>query len=71
MPSQISPQAFVHESAIIGDGVIIEPFAYTIPGVTIGDRTWVGPNANILESIQSEQIVKSTQVPLSVQTLRI
>ena len=50
MPAQISPQAFVHESAVIGNSAIIEPFAYVGPGVTIGDRTWVGPNANILES---------------------
>lgn len=50
MPAQISPQAFVHESATIGEGVIIEPFAYVGPGVTVGDRTWIGPNANILES---------------------
>ncbi|MBM56045.1 MAG: acyl-[acyl-carrier-protein]--UDP-N-acetylglucosamine O-acyltransferase [Euryarchaeota archaeon] len=49
MPAQISPQAFVHESATIGDGVVIEPFAYIGPDVIVGDRTWVGPNANIVE----------------------
>ena len=49
MSRQISPQAFVHEDAIIGDGVTIEAFAYVGANVKIGDRTWVGPNANILE----------------------
>ena len=28
MAKQISPQAFIHEDAIIGDGVTIEAFAY-------------------------------------------
>ena len=49
MAKKISPQAFVHEDAIIGDGVTIEAFAYVGANVKIGDRTWVGPNANILE----------------------
>ena len=49
MPSQISPQAFVHDDAIIGEGVVIEPFAYIGPSVKIGDRTWIGPNANIID----------------------
>ena len=49
MPSQISPQAFVHDDAIIGEGVVIEPFAYIGPNVKIGDRTWIGPNANIID----------------------
>ena len=48
MPSQISHQAFVHESALIGEGVVVEPFAYIGPDVKIGDRTWIGPNANIV-----------------------
>ena len=48
MPSQISPQAFVHESSVIGEGVVVEPFAYIGPDVKIGDRTWIGPNANIV-----------------------
>ena len=59
MPAQISPQAFVHESSPIGDGVVIEPFAYIGPDVKIGDRTWVGPNANIVERLPLVQIVRS------------
>lgn len=49
MSAKISPQAFVHEDAQIGDEVVIEPFAYIGPNVKIGDRTWVGPNANIMD----------------------
>ena len=48
MSAKISPQAFVHEDAQVGDGVVIAPFAYIGPNVKIGDRTWVGPNANIM-----------------------
>ena len=49
MSVKISPQAFVHEDAQVGDGVVIEPFAHIGPNVKIGDRTWVGPNANIMD----------------------
>ena len=49
MSAKISPQAFVHEDAQVGDGVVIEPFSYIGPNVKIGDRTWVGPNANIMD----------------------
>ena len=49
MSAKISPQAFVHNDAQVGDGVVIEPFANVGPNVKIGDRTWVGPNANIMD----------------------
>jgi UDP-N-acetylglucosamine acyltransferase len=50
MPTQISPQACVHEDAILGDGVVVEAFAFIGPNVTIGDRTWIGPSCSILSS---------------------
>ena len=33
MSAKISTQAFVHEDAQVGDGVVIEPFAYIGPNV--------------------------------------
>ena len=44
----ISPQAYVHPDAQIGDQVVIEPFAFVDQNVRIGSRTWVGPHATIL-----------------------
>jgi UDP-N-acetylglucosamine acyltransferase len=44
----ISNLAFVHPDAKIGKDVVIEPFAYVAGNVVIGDRTWIGPNATIL-----------------------
>ena len=50
MSAQISPQAFVHEDAVLGNGVIVEAFAFIGPDVIIGDRAWIGPNSSILSS---------------------
>ncbi|MEG1956072.1 MAG: acyl-ACP--UDP-N-acetylglucosamine O-acyltransferase, partial [Mucinivorans sp.] len=36
-------------NAKLGIGVIVEPFAYIASEVTIGDNTWVGPHATILD----------------------
>ncbi|MGB1074846.1 MAG: acyl-ACP--UDP-N-acetylglucosamine O-acyltransferase [Flavobacteriales bacterium] len=44
----ISPQAYVHPDAQIGDQVVIEPFAFIDQNVRIGSGTWVGPHATIL-----------------------
>jgi UDP-N-acetylglucosamine acyltransferase len=45
----ISNLAFVHPGAKIGRDVVIEAFAYVAGNVIIGDETWVGPNATILD----------------------
>lgn len=45
----ISKLAFVHPAAILGKGVIVEPFAYISGNVIIGADTWVGPNSTILD----------------------
>lgn len=50
MTTKISPQAFIHERASLGEGVTVEPFSYIGPNVTIGPRTYIGPNVSILES---------------------
>ncbi len=43
----ISPLAYVHPNAKLGENVTVEPFAYIADNVTIGDNTWVGPGAVI------------------------
>jgi UDP-N-acetylglucosamine acyltransferase len=45
----ISNLAFIHPEAKIGKDVIIEPFAYIAANVIIGEGTWVGPNATIMD----------------------
>lgn len=44
----ISNLAFVHPEARLGEGVIVEPFAYVDRDVTIGDGTWVGPHSSVM-----------------------
>lgn len=43
----ISPLAYVHPDAQIGDNVTVEPFAYIAGDVVIGDGCWIGPGAVI------------------------
>ena len=43
----ISPLAYVHPDAQIGNNVTIEPFAYVAGDVVIGDDCWIGPGAVI------------------------
>lgn len=43
----ISPLAYVHPDAKLGENVTVEPFAYIAGNVTIGDGTWIGPGAVI------------------------
>ena len=45
----ISNLTFIHQDAIIGKDVNIEPFTYIGGNVIIGDGTWVGPSAVILD----------------------
>lgn len=45
----ISNLAFIHPDAKIGKDVIVEPFVYVAGNVTIGDGTWVGPGAIIMD----------------------
>lgn len=45
--SDISPNAFVHPNAKIGNNVKIEPFAYIDENTEIGDGTYIMSNANI------------------------
>ncbi|HPM19039.1 MAG TPA: acyl-[acyl-carrier-protein]--UDP-N-acetylglucosamine O-acyltransferase, partial [Bacteroidales bacterium] len=41
----ISNLAFVHPDAILGENVVVEPFAYISGNVSIGDDSWIGPSA--------------------------
>lgn len=45
----ISPLAFVHPEAKLGENVEVGPFAYIEKGVTIGDNCTIMPHASILE----------------------
>lgn len=44
----ISPLAYIHPEAIIGENVEIAPFVYIDKNVIIGDNNKIMPNANIL-----------------------
>ena len=43
----ISPLAYVHPDAKLGQNVTVEPFAYIAGDVVIGDDCWIGPGAVI------------------------
>jgi len=45
----ISKLAFIHNGAILGENVKVDPFAYIAGNVVIGEGTWIGPNATIME----------------------
>ncbi len=45
----ISPLAYVHPEAKLGQNVDVRPFAYIEKGVTIGDNCVIMPHASILE----------------------
>ena len=46
--SKISPLAYIHPEAVIGENVEIGPFVYIDRNVVIGDNNIIMPNANIL-----------------------
>ncbi len=43
----ISPLAYIHPDAKLGNNVTVEPFAYIAGDVVIGDDCWIGPGAVI------------------------
>ncbi len=45
----ISDSAYITPGAIVGKAVTIDPFAFVAADVIIGDETWVGPGAVILD----------------------
>ncbi len=45
----ISDLAFVHPDAKLGEGVTVEPFAYIAGDVVIGDGSWIGAHATVLD----------------------
>ncbi len=52
------PLANVHSEAVIGNNVVIEPFATVQKDVVIGDGCWIGPNAVICEGARLGKNVK-------------
>ncbi len=45
----ISNLAYVHPDAKLGVNVTVEPFAYIAGDVVIGDESWIGPSAAVLD----------------------
>src|SRR5512133_20329 len=45
----ISNLAYIHPNARLGKDVKVDPFAYISGNVIIGEGTWIGPNATILD----------------------
>lgn len=45
----ISNLAYIHPDAKLGQNVTVEPFAYIAGDVIIGDGSWIGPHATILD----------------------
>ena len=62
----ISPLAYIHPEAKIGENVEIGPFVYIDKNVVIGDNNKIMPNANILygSRIGKGNIDESKTVPL-------
>jgi len=52
------PLANVHPEAVLGNNVVIEPFATVQKDVVIGDGCWIGPNAVICEGARLGKNVK-------------
>ncbi len=46
--NNLSPLAFIHPSAKLGDNITVEPFAYIDRDVEIGDETYIMNNASVL-----------------------
>nr|MCU0407534.1 acyl-[acyl-carrier-protein]--UDP-N-acetylglucosamine O-acyltransferase [Bacteroidales bacterium] len=45
----ISNLAYIHPDAKLGENITVEPFAYISGNVVIGDGTWIGPGAVVLD----------------------
>lgn len=45
----VSNLAYIHPDAKLGKDVKVEPFAYIAGDVVIGDNSWIGPHATILD----------------------
>ena len=48
MANTISPLAFVHPSAVLGDNVIIDAFAYIDANVTIGNNCHIMSHCSLI-----------------------
>jgi UDP-N-acetylglucosamine acyltransferase len=69
----ISPQAYIHPEAEIGEGVTVEPFAYIDADVSIGAGTWIGPQACIWKGARigkNCKIYSGAQVSCDPQDLK-
>ncbi len=61
----ISPLAYVHPDAKLGNNVTVEPFASIAGDVVIGDDCWIGTGAVIHDGAASAKAAASTPPPRS------
>ena len=69
----ISPLAYIHPEAKIGENVEIAPFVYIDRNVVIGDNNKIMANANILYCTVHVSVteIQSFREPLSEQSHKI
>ncbi len=64
---------FIHPKAKLGKNVVVDHFAYVAEDVEIGDGTWIGPNAVILDGARIGkkcQIFPSAVISATPQDLK-
>ena len=57
----ISPLAYIHPDARLGNGVTVEPFAYIAGDVVIGNDCWMAPEPSSTTEPASAKDAKSTR----------
>ena len=68
--NQISPLAFVHPEAKLGDNNIIGPFCYIDNDTVLGDNNVLQNSVTIHVALVSATITNSSQAPASLPSLR-
>lgn len=71
MANQISPMAYVHPDAKLGDNNIIGPFCYIDADVVIGDNNKMQNSVTLNQGTRMGQTMRYSLVRASLQNLRI
>ena len=58
----ISKLAYVAEGAKLGENVTVEPFACISADVEIGDGSWIGPGAVVLDGAPAEVLTRADEL---------
>ena len=66
--NQISPLAFVHPEAKLGDNNIIGPFCYIDKDTVLGDNNVLQNSVTITWALASATIMNFSQAPASLPT---